>query len=117
MPPNGNMSTNKSQKLKKDPCPLLVALERLQGKWTLLVLSRLLDQSLHFSELHSKIPRISGKSLVRVLARLEKQGMVERKVISTRPFRVTYSLARKDPLLRKVIEVLSAWGSEISLRR
>ena len=46
------------------------------------------------------------------LARLEREGFVERKVVTTRPVRITYSVVRKDPLLRKVLADLTHWGRE-----
>jgi DNA-binding HxlR family transcriptional regulator len=94
------------------PCALVVALRKLGGKWSLLVLRELLDRPRRFGELKKPIPWISTTSLSRVLARLEREGFVERKVAATRPVRITYSIVRKDPLLRKVIDDLTLWGRE-----
>ena len=82
------------------------------GKWALLVLRELFDQPRRFNELKKPLPWISITSLSRVLARLEREGFVERKVVATWPVRITYSVVRKDPLLRKVIDDLTLWGRE-----
>ena len=94
------------------PCALVVALRQLGGRWALLVLRELLDQPRRFNELKKPLPWISTTSLSRVLARLEREGFVERKVVATRPVRITYSVVHKDPLLRKVIDDLTLWGRE-----
>ncbi len=100
------------QRQVEKPCALVIALRKLGGRWALLVLRELLDQPRRFNELRKPLPWISTTSLSRVLARLEREGFVERKVVATRPVRITYSIVRKDPLLRKVIEDLILWGQE-----
>lgn len=53
---------------------------------------------------------VPGKSMTRALERLESEGLVERKVLSTRPPRVTYSISDKDPLLANLLEAAALWG-------
>ncbi len=106
------LSTHREKRSLKEPCALVIALRKLGGRWALLVLRELLDRPRRFSELKKPIPWISTTSLSRVLARLEREGFVERKVVATRPVRITYSVVRKDPLLRKVIDDLTLWGRE-----
>ncbi len=104
------LPTQGQQRQVEKPCALVIALRKLGGRWALLVLRELLDQPRRFSELKKPLPWISTTSLSRVLARLAREGFVERKVVATRPVRVTYSIVRKDPLLRKVIDDLTLWG-------
>ncbi len=112
MRPKRRLSTHTEKMSLKEPCALVIALRKLGGRWALLVLRELLDQPRRFSELKKPLPWISTTSLSRVLARLEREGFVERKVVATRPVRITYSIVRKDPLLRKVIDDLTLWGRE-----
>ncbi len=112
MRPKRRLSTHRDKRSLKEPCALVIALRKLGGRWALLVLRELLDQPRRFSELKKPLPWISTTSLSRVLARLEREGFVERKVVATRPVRITYSIVRKDPLLRKVIDDLTLWGRE-----
>ena len=100
------------QRRVEKPCALVVALRKLGGRWALLDLRELLDRPRRFSELKKPLPWISTTSLSRVLARLEREGFVERKVAATRSVRITYSVVRKDLLLRKVIDDLTLWGRE-----
>ena len=90
----------------------MVAEMKLARRWNLLVLRELLDGPRRFSELHKALPQAPAKSLTRALAKLEQQGMVQRKVDSTRPPRVSYSMDHNDPILREVINALSRWGTE-----
>jgi DNA-binding HxlR family transcriptional regulator len=106
------LSTHREKRSLKEPCALVIALRKLGGKWSLLVLRELLDHPRRFGELKKPLPWISATSLSRVLAKLEREGFVERKVAATRPVRITYSVVRKDPLLRKVIDDLTLWGRE-----
>jgi DNA-binding HxlR family transcriptional regulator len=91
---------------------LITALRKVGNQWSLLVLSELLEGSRRFSELRTAVPEISGKSLSRVLSKLQKEGLIERKVASTRPPQVIYSLIHKDPALREAIDALSRWGKK-----
>ncbi len=93
-------------------CPLMVALGKLGSRWTLLVLRALSDRPRRFCEFRKLAPEVPSKSLARVLAKLEKDGLVHRKVTPTRPPQVTYALAAEDPLLTEVIETLFRWGSQ-----
>lgn len=112
MRPKRRLSTHREKRSLKEPCALVIALRKLGGKWSLLVLRELLDHPRRFGELKKPLPWISATSLSRVLAKLEREGFVERKVAATRPVRITYSVVRKDPLLRKVIDDLTLWGRE-----
>ena len=90
----------------------MIALRKLGSRWTLLVLRELLGGRRRFSALRKAIPQVPAKSLARVLAKLEKDGLVQRTVNSMRPPQVSYSLVHNDPILRQVIDALFRYGSE-----
>jgi DNA-binding HxlR family transcriptional regulator len=81
----------------------MMALRKLGNRWTLLVLREPLGGHRRFSELRKTIPQVSTKSVARVLAKLEKDGLVRRTVNAERPPHVCYSLIRNDPILREVV--------------
>lgn len=60
-------------------CPLSLAAELLCQRWTLLVLSRLLDGCTTFNEIHRGVPRISPSLLSKRLGELEQAGLVDRR--------------------------------------
>lgn len=99
------------------PCPLMIALRKLGARWTLLVLRSLIDGSRRFCEIRKDTPQIPAKSLARVLSNLEREGLIRRRVSSTRPPQVSYSLIDDDPLLTEVIDALFRWGSKQALGR
>ncbi|MEM6498547.1 MAG: winged helix-turn-helix transcriptional regulator, partial [Pseudomonadota bacterium] len=49
-------------------CPLALAAELLCERWTLLVVSRLIDGCVRFNEIHRGVPRISATLLSKRLA-------------------------------------------------
>lgn len=97
------------------PQASLISMTDLFGrKWCPVVLYRLLrDGPMGFSELKRDIDGISGKMLTESLDTLETgYGLVERSVVSDRPFRVTYEPTERgeslDPLLGEMLD----WATE-----
>lgn len=60
-------------------CPLALACEVLGERWSILVLSRLIDGCRRFNEIHRGVPRMSASLLSQRLAQLEAAGMAERR--------------------------------------
>src|SRR5919106_4353094 len=63
-------------------------LDQVLDKWSLQVLDKLCERPRRFNELRRAIPVVTQKSLTVTLRRLERNGMVERVVVSTRPVAV-----------------------------
>ena len=68
-------------------------LDELLDKWSLQVLDQLCERPLRFNELRRVVPAVGQKSLTATLRRLERNGMVERVVLKTRPIAVEYRIA------------------------
>lgn len=75
-------------------------LNQLFGKWSLLVLDALCKRPQRFSELRQHLPTVTPKSLTACLRRLERDGMVERVVVSTEPVAIEYGVTRLGRTLR-----------------
>lgn len=60
-------------------CPLSLACEVLGERWSILVLSRLIDGYRRFNEIHRGMPRMSASLLSQRLAQLEEAGIAERR--------------------------------------
>lgn len=84
-------------------------LDQVLDKWSLRVLDRLCERPLRFNELRRAIPVITQKSLTTTLRRLERNGMVERAVVSTRPLAVEYRIAPLGRTLQELIDALLNW--------
>lgn len=90
-------------------CPLALAAELLCRRWTLLVVSRLLDGCTTFTQIHQGVPRISPSLLSARLAELEHAGLVKRKK-SGKSERATYALTQAGRDLDDIVMQLAIWG-------
>lgn len=91
-------------------CPVRTTLNVLGGKWKLLILSYLLDESRRYGELRRLMPEITEKMLIQELRDLETDGIVARTVHQTVPPRVDYSLTAQGERVRPVFAELLGWG-------
>ncbi|MCI4317331.1 MAG: helix-turn-helix transcriptional regulator, partial [Thermoplasmata archaeon] len=91
-------------------CPVLAAVGVIGTEWRLAIVHRLLQGPQRFSELLKSNPRLNAKTLSATLKFLEGQGVVQRTVVSTRPFSVVYSLTEMGLGLAPAARELRAWG-------
>ncbi len=90
-------------------CPLALSAELLCQRWTLLVISRLIDGCRRFSEIHRGLPQISPTLLSKRLAELDKAGLLETRKSrhgAGREYLPTQATLELEP----VIEALGVWG-------
>ncbi len=90
-------------------CPLALAAELLGQRWTVLVISRLIDGCTTFNEIHRGVPRISPSLLSRRLTELEDYGLLVRE---QQPGKSTYRyiLTEAGWDLEDIIMQLAVWG-------
>jgi DNA-binding HxlR family transcriptional regulator len=74
-------------------CPSRPTLEHVTGRWGSLVLGALASGPMRFNELRRRVDGISQKILAQTLQSLERDGFVDRELISTFPMHVQYSLS------------------------
>ncbi|RSN68487.1 winged helix-turn-helix transcriptional regulator [Actinomadura sp. WAC 06369] len=86
-------------------------LDQVLDKWSLQVLDELCERSLRFNELRRAIPVVTQKSLTASLRRLERNGMVERVVVGTRPLAVEYRISPLGKTLQDLIDALLDWST------
>jgi DNA-binding HxlR family transcriptional regulator len=84
-------------------------LDQVLDKWSLQVLDALCERPLRFNDLRRAIPVVTQKSLTATLRRLERNGMVERIVTSTRPVAVEYRITPLGRSLQELIDALLHW--------
>ncbi|MFD4785924.1 winged helix-turn-helix transcriptional regulator [Streptomyces sp. NPDC058459] len=87
-------------------------LDQILDKWSLSVLNELCERPCRFNELRRAIPEVTQKSLTATLRRLERNGVVDREVVSTRPVAVRYRITPLGKTMRPPIDVLLAWASQ-----
>ncbi|MDJ0270633.1 MAG: helix-turn-helix transcriptional regulator [Aigarchaeota archaeon] len=93
-------------------CPIVESLMRIKSIWRLVVIRFLLDGPKGFNELLRTIPEINPKTLSRALKTLQEDGLIERKIINTRPFLVKYQLTQKGLELKPTLVSLRRWGNK-----
>lgn len=93
-------------------CNLKEVLDIMGGKWSIPIISTLLDGTKRFSELERTIPNINTRMLVKELKSMEVNEIVKREVFATVPPTVEYSLTAKGQKLKPIVDELHKWGEE-----
>jgi DNA-binding HxlR family transcriptional regulator len=94
-------------------CPITSTAMLIGKKWHPVIVHRLLEGGpMGFNDLKADVDGISSKVLSDSLEDLEEKGLVDREVISDRPFRVEYSLTDRGQSLEPVIYAMRDWGME-----
>jgi DNA-binding HxlR family transcriptional regulator len=91
-------------------CPVIAAVSVIGTEWRLAIVHRLLEGPQRFSQMLRSNPRLNAKTLSATLKFLESSGVVQRNVVSTRPFTVIYSLTEMGLGLAPAARELQAWG-------
>jgi len=94
-------------------CPITSTATLIGKKWHPVILHRLLEAGpMGFNDLKEDVDGISSKVLSDSLEDLEEKDLVDREVVSDRPFRVNYSLTERGESLEPVIYAMRDWGME-----
>jgi len=91
-------------------CPVRTTLELVGGKWKLLIIQQLGNESFRLSEIRKSIPDISEKMLIQELKYLLQNHMVERINFGEVPPRVNYRLTEKGKLAFPLIQAIQQFG-------
>ncbi|MDV7135271.1 winged helix-turn-helix transcriptional regulator [Williamsia muralis] len=86
-------------------------LDQVLDKWSLAVLNELCERPRRFNELRRLIPVVTQKSLTATLRKLERNGIVERVLLSSRPVAVEYRITPLGKTLRPPIDVIIQWAT------
>jgi DNA-binding HxlR family transcriptional regulator len=87
-------------------------LENITNKWSILILTVLCTKPSRFNELRRRLEGITHKALSDALKRLERNGLVYRKVLPTSPVSVEYSLTALARTLQEPFIALYEWALE-----
>ncbi len=93
-------------------CDLTYAVCKIGGRWKLLILCKLEDGKLRFSEIRKKINGITERMLTLQLREMEKEGLVKRTVYAEVPPRVDYELTEIAKELIPIWKQLDKWGKK-----
>ncbi len=91
-------------------CPVEKTLEIIGGKYKLLILWHLANQTLRFSELRRLIPKATPKMLTQQLRELEADDLIHREIYPVVPPKVEYSLTELGKSMIPLLRSMYDWG-------
>ncbi|MCK9899573.1 helix-turn-helix transcriptional regulator [Frankia sp. Cpl3] len=91
-------------------CPVREVLDRVAGKWSVLVIVAAAHGPVRFTELERSIEGISRRMLTLTLRNLERDGLLTRTVFPTVPPRVDYALTPMAQELHRSLLSLTDWA-------
>lgn len=89
-------------------CPSRPILDQIADKWSMMVMA-VLERPCRFNEIKRRLEGVTQRVLTQTLRRLERNGMIERRVLPTSPVGVEYSLTPLGESLREPFGRLYDW--------
>ena len=86
-------------------------LDRIADKWTIMILAGICSRPVRFNELRRRLDGITHKGLSDALKRMERNGLVTRTVLETRPIGVEDAQTPLGLTLREPFEALIQWAT------
>jgi DNA-binding HxlR family transcriptional regulator len=97
----------------EERCTTRQALERLASKWRVLLIYALLAGPQRHAELRRRVAGITQKVLTQTLRDMERDGLVERRVLKqTPPQHVEYALTALGQTLQEPLAAICAWATQ-----
>ena len=107
-------STASSSLICEDQTSSRLLLDQITDKWSVLILNVLCKKPLRFNEIKRNMEGITQKSLTQCLRRLERNGILARRVIPTSQIAVEYSITPLGRSLEAPFQALYHWTNEYS---
>ncbi len=97
----------------EEACTTRQALERLASKWRVLLIYALLAGPQRHAQLRRRVAGITQKVLTETLREMERDGLVERRVLKENPPQhVEYALTALGKTLEAPLAAICAWAAE-----
>lgn len=103
-------NTRKNKDFNPNNCPVTHCLNRIGGKWKIMIIYAISRNCNRFSTLQRAMPAISKQMLVNQLRELEEDAILERIIYAEIPPRVEYKITAYGKSLMPVIAVMQEWG-------
>jgi DNA-binding HxlR family transcriptional regulator len=94
--------------------PIRKFIEILGGKWRMLIIEKLVEKNLRFTELEEKIEGISPRMLTKELRALFHFGILEKETFKEMPPKVEYSLSDFGVKLIPLIDNIKVFGDHLT---
>lgn len=82
----------------------------LERRWTISILWASYEGALRFNEFRDAVGRVPPATLTTRLNELVGAGLLERRVLDTRPPAVEYRVTERGRLLEPVLEAVARWS-------
>lgn len=93
-------------------CPSRLLFDQIADKWSMMILTVLDAGPLRFNVIRRLLEGVTQKALTQCLRRLERNGLVERRVIASSPVAVEYQITPLGRTLQVPFKALYAWTLE-----
>ena len=100
------METNET--VYRADCPSRIILDQIADKWSMMVLE-VLREPRRFNAIKRRLDGVTQRVLTQTLRKLERNGMVNRKVLDGRVLGVEYSLTPLGQSLQGPFSILFEW--------
>lgn len=84
--------------------------DQVANKWSVMILTVLLEKPTRFNEFRRRLQGITHKALTQALRRLERSGLIARKVLATSPVAVEYSITDLGRTLQVPLGAAFDWA-------
>lgn len=98
--------------LSRAGCPSRFLLDQIADKWSVLILAALCPGPMRFNAIRRRLDGITQKALTSALRRLERNGIVARRVLPGSPVGVEYGITPLGRTLEGPFTALHAWTVE-----
>ncbi|WP_342328353.1 helix-turn-helix domain-containing protein [Pedobacter sp. FW305-3-2-15-E-R2A2] len=96
-------------------CDLTYAVNKINGRWKILIISKLESGKMRFGELKKEFPYMTERMLTLQLRAMEQDGLVKRTIYAEVPPRVEYELTEMALAFGPIFKQLSEWGGKYRL--
>ncbi len=93
-------------------CVTRPVLDQIANKWSVMILGAICARPARFNAIRRRLGGITHKALTEALRRLERNGLVARRVIATSPVAVEYSVTPLGRSLQGPFAALYGWAAE-----
>ncbi|AKQ66904.1 Transcriptional regulator, HxlR family [Myxococcus hansupus] len=90
-------------------CPSRLLFDQVADKWSMMVLAILGDGPHRFNAIRRRMEGVTQKALTQCLRRLERNGLIDRRIIPVSPIGVEYTLTPLGRSLLGPFKALYAW--------
>lgn len=106
------MPNDTDDRIYSADCPSRPILDQIADKWSMLALTVLLPAPRRFNAIKRQLEGITQRVLTQTLRKLERNGMVRRRVLDGSPPGVEYAITPLGRSLQEPLNALYDWALE-----